>query len=167
MNLDIVVSLMDREFLRLYAFLSRKETYSSLFSEGEGKLERAALEFLTSPTAPGRYPGSQRAGTWEGKPIIFQSHGTNLNLAGFEDITVDVMTALFKNGYRDDLMLMVDGWNDPLDEYISKAVKLIKEGRYRESIAYVRKISWYSDLTFFIAFGTMMENLEKERSEGK
>ena len=163
MKLDAVVNRkhFPRQYLRILVFLGKDESYNDLFVEGKAKVGRAAMMLLTSANAVSKFPGINMAGSWMDEPISVEPFGVNVSSTCM-DVTTDAFVALYKNGYRDAFMSMVDELSNPSDEILSKIVKFIKEGRYKEANSYMAKLPWDPSHSFYIEFGKVMESMNRD-----
>lgn len=160
MKLDVIVNRthLPHQYLRIRVFLGKDELYYDIFAEGRAKVGRAAVMMLTSDEAVLKFPGTELAGSWADEPISIEPFGVNVS-STCVDITTDIFMALYKNGYREALMSMVDQLSDPSNEILSRIVKLLKEGRYRDANSYMAKLPWNPSYSFYMEFGKVMELL--------
>lgn len=163
MKLDAIVNRTPstKEYLLILPFLGKNESYSDLFEEGKAKIGKAAVMLLTSADAVSKFPGVDLAGSWTDEPISIEPFNQYI-FTTYTDVTVDVFTALYKNGYREALMSMVNQLSDPSNENVSKIVKFMREGRYREANSHIEKMWWDPSVSFYIEFGKAMEAMSRE-----
>lgn len=164
MMLNVLVNRVKRQYLKLPVFLVKGEVYTDVYREDKAKLLRVALNAVLARDSPSSFPHCPIAGYWYGDPVlmdIFTSAYVSMN---YDDITQDVLAALYNNGYRADLMSLVDQWVDPSNPDTIYATKLMKEGRYREVLSFMEQLGGREETEFFIEFAKLMIVVENNNT---
>lgn len=166
MRLDVIINRGKRQYLRLPVFLAKGEVYTDVYREDRARLLRAALNSLLARDSPSSFPNCPIAGYWYGDPVLMDIFASGYVSAGYDDVTWDVLAALYNNGYRADVMSLVDTWDDPSDPDAVHAAKLVKEGKYREVLSFMEQLGSRSEMEFFIEFAKLMIVIENNDTGG-
>jgi|ACXJ01.1.fsa_nt_gi hypothetical protein len=156
MMLNVLVNRVKRQYLKLPVFLVKGEVYTDVYREDKAKLLRVALNAVLARDSPSSFPHCPIAGYWYGDPVLMDIFAGGYVSMDYDDVTQDVLAALYNNGYRADLMSMVDRWVDPSDPDAAHATKLMKEGRYREVLFFMEQLGGRAEMEFFIEFAKLM-----------